>query len=139
MGEKIRPSEEINSVEKEKSPEHHPSYEEIKSKIFEFVAGRSCVEGRLLEDERGLYLLDITTEPDEDGYTAEYSYSRKGPQPKGRCPVETKIHVTNYKNYFPVSGESVAMYNYETGKWENHALWISPPPFEVGKSRIGIH
>jgi hypothetical protein len=139
MGEKMGlGEEEIKRVEKEKNLEGHPSEEQVRSKVLEFVEGRQYTEGRTLKDENGVYLFEIITVRDDEGYSLEYSYSRKGPQPKDRCPVATVVHVTNYKDDFPIDGESVAKFIYEKGEWENHPKWVFPPPFIIGESRIGV-
>lgn len=80
--------------------------EEI-STVFERLTGiREHTEVRKLEDERGIYLWEISITT-ENGHT-EYEYNRAGPNPKGRG-LQTAVYATYYDNDgIPISGSSVA-------------------------------
>lgn len=94
--------------------EHIPTLEEVLS-LFSELTGNEFEEVRRLEDEKGLYLLEIVIPGDLPDETIEYAYMRKGRHEKGQTSA-TVIHVTYYKNDIPISGTSVA--EYIEGKWK---------------------
>ena len=127
MGEKIRPSEEINSIEKEKNPERFPTAEEVKALIKEYVGSKNVIEkrGRIREYGDGLRLLEVVVEWDRpEGGTIEYTYQRKEAKnpdsPEGSATI-TGIYVTFYdKDDYPYNGYTLA--DYMKGEWVSTGL-----------------
>lgn len=91
-----------------------PNAEEVHS-VFKEAIGKEYKEVRKLEDEQGLYLLEVVVPGEVEGEVAEYNYMRKGRYPEGQTSA-TEIHVTYYVNGTPISGTSIA--RYVDGKWE---------------------
>ncbi len=83
-----------------------PTEAEVRELFLELVEGKSFVEVRKLEDDKGIYLWDI--EVHEEAETKEYSYVRKGSHanPPGKI-VQTAIHFTSYTDGMPTAGQSV--------------------------------
>ena len=98
----------------ESEPEHIPTPEEVRS-VFSELIGKEYSEKRKLEDEKGLYTLEVEALGDLEGEVNEYAYMRKGCYPEGAITV-TEIHVTYYVNGAPISGTSAAPY--VEGKWK---------------------
>ena len=98
----------------EKGPEPIPTQEEVRS-IFERLVGeKKYTEMRKLEDNRGLYLWEISIL--EEGGNVEYSYMRKGQYKEGSA-METVIDVVFLDSEnIPVGGHSVA--KLINGSWE---------------------
>jgi hypothetical protein len=98
----------------EKEPESIPDIKEVLAIIEPLLKGAEHETVRQLEDEQGLYLLEIKI-PGEDGDT-EYSYMRKGRYPEGKA-MTTTIHVTFFDGTgFPVGGHSIA--KHREGEWK---------------------
>ena len=97
----------------EERTESIPTPEEVRSVFEQLTEMKEFKEVRKREDEKGLYLWDITI-PGEGGET-EYSYMRQGRYPEGQASA-TAIHVTFFdKEGFPVGGYSVA--KFIDGEW----------------------
>ena len=94
--------------------ERIPSLEDVLS-IFDKLTEEKYKEVRRLEDEKGLYLLEIVVPGDLPDEITEYAYMRKGRHKEGQIS-ETGIHATFYENNMPISGKEVARYVEE--KWE---------------------
>src|SRR6185503_12433279 len=92
----------------ESEPEHIPTPEEVHS-VFRELIRKEYSEKRKLEDEKGLYILEVEAPGDSEGEVNEYAYMRKGRHPEGEISV-TEIHVTFYENGAPVSGTSAARF-----------------------------
>ncbi len=103
---------ENNSFESES--EHIPTPEEVHS-VFSELIGKKYSEKRKLEDEEGLYILEVVALGDSEGEVNEYAYMRKGRYPEGAITA-TEIHVTYYVDGVPISGTSAA--RYVEGKWK---------------------
>ena len=103
---------EHNPNELEQAPEHIPSAEEVGELFAQLLLGEAYTETKRLEDERGLYRLDVTLE----GGGAEYSYMRKSDHPGAGWSADTVINVILYnKDGMPISGSSVA--KCDNGNW----------------------
>ena len=102
-----------NSFESE--AERIPTSEEVYSALGELTE-KECTETRRLEDEKGVYLLEVTVPGDAEGEVIEYSYMRKGVHSKNLQSLESSIHVTYYKDGMPISGTSAA--RFVEGSWE---------------------
>jgi hypothetical protein len=107
-------------MRKEKEPnlseaelEYIPTSEEIHS-IFRELIGIEYKEVRKLEDEQGLYLLEVVIPGEKEGEETRYEYMRKGHYKEG-ASLSTEIHVAYYENSVPVGGTSAA--RYFDGKW----------------------
>lgn len=107
-------------MEKEKGPnlsetesEHIPTSEEIHS-VFQELIGKKYKEVRKLEDEQGLYLLEIVIPGEKEDEETRYEYMRKGRYKEG-ASLSTEIHVVYYENGNAVGGTSAA--RYIDGKW----------------------
>jgi hypothetical protein len=90
----------------ETKKEHIPTAEEVHS-IFKKLTEKEYKEARKLEDEKGLYLFEITVPGDSDNIVVEYAYMRKGKHKEG-ASLATEVHVTYYDDGMPVSGTSAA-------------------------------
>lgn len=97
----------------EKNRDHTPTPEEVHS-VFRELVGGDYKLGRMLGDDRGLYLLEITVPGEAPGETIEYAYMRTGHYKEGGI-ISTEIHVTYYINGEPISGTSAA--RCIDGKW----------------------
>ncbi len=86
--------------------EHIPTPEELNA-MFKELIKKEYTEVRKREDEKGLYLLEVTIPGESEGEIIEYAYMRKGRYPEGESS-ENEIHVTYYKNDIPISGTSAA-------------------------------
>ena len=93
----------------ESGAERIPTPEEMYS-MFGELTKKEYTETRELEDEKGIYLLEVTVPGDEQGEVIEYSYMRKGVHSKRMQSLETVIHVTYYKDGSPISGTSAARF-----------------------------
>jgi hypothetical protein len=98
----------------ERKPEHIPTLEEVHS-VFKELTNQEYKEVRKCEDEKGLYLLEITVPGDSPDEVTEYTYMRQGHYPEGQSAT-TEIHVVYYKNNIPISGTSAA--RYVEGNWK---------------------
>ena len=97
----------------EEGQESIPTPEEVMSVFEQLIGAKEFKEVRKLEDEKGLYLWDITIS-EENGET-EYSYMRQGHYSEGQASA-TAIHVTFFdKEGFPAGGYSVA--KFVDGEW----------------------
>ena len=94
------------------------SLEEIKNQIERFVNQENLEKPRVLEDEKGVYLYEVTV-VDEKGDASVYAYRRKGDFREFVSP--TVIDVT----YYSGSGEEAVLcggttlsdYNKEADEW----------------------
>ena len=102
----------MNQNPLEKSPEHVPTPEEVRS-IFKKLTEKEYTEVRRVEDGKGLYLFDITVSGELEGEVTEYSY-RRGQTGADKHLVDA-IQVTYYENGIPISGTTVA--EIVNGKW----------------------
>lgn len=106
------PEREPNQFEQE--PERIPTAEEVQEALREFI-GKDFEVKRTLEDEQGLYILEVETPGDAEGEVIEYAYMRKGSYPEGAITA-TEIHVTYYVDGEAISGTSFA--KFVDNKWE---------------------
>jgi hypothetical protein len=104
--------EKMNSSETES--EHVPTIEEVQAVLKELI-GDQYTEVRRGEDERGLYLLDVTIPGEKDGELTGYEYMRAGRYPEGNA-LETAIEIVYYENEIPVGGTIAA--KYLNGEWK---------------------
>lgn len=98
---------------KKESLEHIPTLEEVRS-IFRRLTEKRFKEVRKINDEKGLYLFDITVPGKLKGEVTEYSY-RRGQTDKHANPIDS-IQVTFYEYDRPVSGTTVA--EIVDGEWK---------------------
>ena len=95
----------------EKKQEHIPTFEEL-NLVFKELTEKEYKEVRKCEDEKGVYLLEITVPGDLEGEIIEYTYMRRGRYQEGESSA-TEIFVTYYKDEIPISGTSAARYSEE--------------------------
>ncbi len=76
--------------------------------LIESLIGNNYEVIRRLQDENGLYMLDIKT-IDESGDDVVYTYTREGVYPEG-FSSETVVDVIFYMGELPVGGRSVAKF-----------------------------
>lgn len=81
--------------------------------IFESIIQGKYEILRGLEDENGLYILDVKT-VDESGDIVMYTYIRAGKYPEGSS-LETVIDVIFYSGDIPVGGHPIT--KYKNGEW----------------------
>lgn len=104
MNEKI-PSSSVEKIHNER---------EILNLLESIIQGEYEIL-RSLEDEDGLYILEVKT-TDESGDTVMYSYIRAGKYPEGSS-TETVIDVIFYDGDMQVGGHPIT--KYKEGKWVN--------------------
>ncbi|USN88552.1 MAG: hypothetical protein H6780_03640 [Candidatus Nomurabacteria bacterium] len=92
--------------------EKFPNEREILN-LFEEIIGGDFEISRQLEDEGGLYILEVRTK-DEIGDVVQYNYIRAGKYPEGSSS-ETVIDVIYYDGDIPVGGHPVK--KYKEGVW----------------------
>jgi hypothetical protein len=98
----------------EEDSEHIPTPEEVHAVFRELAGEKEYKETRKLEDEKGVYVLEIEVPGDDEGQVIEYAYMRKGSY--GNMGITaTEIHVTYYEDGRPISGTSAA--KFENGNW----------------------
>ncbi len=104
--------------------EANPTLEEVYALIREY-SSEEFTETRKLEDEKGVYLLEIEVPGKIDGEVYEYSYMRKGHY-DGKGITQTEVHITLYEEGVPVTGQLVS--RFVDGKWEDKlsTKWNDP-------------
>lgn len=100
----------------EKGPERILTKEEVMEVIARYAENTTFV--RELSDEQGLYLLEVKIEGKKSGEIIQYEYMRKGRFPNHNEASETAVCVVYYKDEVPMGGDKIAVYNPETGEWE---------------------
>ena len=102
----------------EGQPERIPSETEVREKLMEYIGSAEYTERRKLENEAGIYLLELVV-TNADGSTAEYQYQRKGQFP-GRKEVgfTTIDSFTFDESGFATGGEPLFRLG-ENGVWES--------------------
>lgn len=93
-----------NSESIENSNEKFPNEREVLN-LFEDIIGGDFEIVRNLEDENGLYLLEVESK-DEAGDKVLHTYMRAGSYPEGSS-LESRIDVVFYSGDIPVGGRSV--------------------------------
>lgn len=96
----------------ESGPEKHPTEREVLNIFESLIQGEFVVE-RSLEDENGLYLLEVQT-VDEAGDKVLYTYMRAGEYQEGSS-ADTAIAVIFYSDGIPVGGHAIQ--KYRDGAW----------------------
>lgn len=82
--------------------------------LFEEIIGNGEYEIlRSLEDEQGLYMLEVQT-TDESNDIVLYQYVRAGKHPEGSS-AETAIDVVYYSGDMPVGGRAIK--KFKDGEW----------------------
>lgn len=99
----------------EQESEHIPTPEEVRSVLQELI-GKEYREVRRIDDEKGLYLLEVEVPGESKDETIEFAYMRKGRYEGNNAITETEIHVTYFENGVPISGTSAA--RYVEGRWK---------------------
>ena len=105
----------MNEGEPKIEAEHIPTPEELFS-VFQELTEKEYTEIRRREDEKGIYLLEITVPGELEGEVIEYAYIRKGKYKECETSAIGEINVTYYKDNFPISGTSAA--RYIDGAWK---------------------
>jgi hypothetical protein len=99
----------------EQAPERIPTLEEVFS-IIKSLTEKETTEVRRLEDEDGVYLLEVTVPGDTENEVEEFGYMRKGNWGSKGKTTMTEIHLTYYTDGFPVGGKEVA--RFINDEWE---------------------
>lgn len=103
-----------------KSPEAQSekilSSEEVLEALSQHAEGFTL--SRELSDEKGVYLREIEVQGEKEGEVVEYQYMRKGMHSNHNQSSETVIRVTYYQDGIPVTGETVARFDEQTGQWK---------------------
>ena len=110
------PQQVVPQAQAEKGPERIPSREEVLAIIGRFAEGAVVVKER--SDEQGLYLLEAEVKGEKPGETTEYSYMRKG-EFGNNSSQATKVNAVFYADGMPISGDSLAICDPETGEWRD--------------------
>jgi len=90
-----------------------PTAEQV-LEVIERLIGKECKEKRRIEDNLGLYILEIETPGTGPGDIDEYEYRRKKSFAEND-QTETEICVTYYLEGVPTAGQDVG--KYINGKW----------------------
>ncbi|MFA5791437.1 MAG: hypothetical protein WC884_00145 [Candidatus Paceibacterota bacterium] len=112
------PDAKKNAPAAEKSPDHILSREEV-IEVLSRYAERGVIT-RELSNEDGIYLLEMTTEGPQVGETTEFTYRRMGTYPNKIQSPETLIEAAYYQDGFPISADTLATYNPQTGTWTHY-------------------
>lgn len=92
--------------------EHSLTFEEVLSAFEQVIGlGKIYLITKTLDDDKGLYELEIGIAGDVEGEKTEYEYRRKF----GVSQIP-EIHVAYYEDGDPVGGTSVA--RYIDGEWK---------------------
>jgi hypothetical protein len=97
----------------ESSAERFPNEREVLN-LLEDIIGGDFEIGRTLENEEGLYLLEVHT-TDETGDPVTYMYKKVGAYPESQS-ARTAIEVVYYNGDIPCGGDTVAIL--ENGVWD---------------------
>jgi hypothetical protein len=97
----------------ENNLERNPNEREVLN-VMEAIVGTEFTLVQRLEDESGIYVLDIET-VDEVGEKVQYQYIRAGTYPGGYSSAETVIDVVYFVGDMPVGGRPVK--KYIQGEW----------------------
>ena len=100
----------------ENGAEQFPNEREVLN-LFEEITGGDFEIVRSLEDENGLYILEVQR-TDEAGDIEQYNYIREGKYPEASSR-ETVIDVVFLSDGIPVGGHPVK--KYEGGVWVDEA------------------
>lgn len=85
-----------------------PTPEEIETVLRELIGTeKKYTETKRLEDDNGLYYLDVEIPGEQPGEMIEYGYQRKGRFGMDQSSV-TCITVTYYQDGIPISGTTAA-------------------------------
>jgi hypothetical protein len=95
----------------ETKSEHIPTEEEINA-IFKELTNEEYKEVRRIEDEQGLYVLEIAIPGEKEGEIIQYEYIRRGPH-REQTDTDIEIHVVYYEDGIPVHGTSAARFTDE--------------------------
>lgn len=96
----------------EDGAEKFPNEREVLN-LFEEIIGENFEIFRSLEDENGVYMLEVRA-TDESGDLVQYNYIRAGKYPEGSS-LETVIDVIFYSGDMPVGGHPLKKYT--DGQW----------------------
>jgi hypothetical protein len=100
----------------ERGPEKILTSEEVLHALSRYAEGFTV--GRELSDEKGVYLREVTVPGEKEGNFTEYQYKRKVGHGTNRSTI-TSINAIYYQNGIPLSGDTVSVFNEETGQWED--------------------
>jgi hypothetical protein len=95
-----------------------PTQNDVFNKISDFVPVAKTT--REVKDGIGLAILEMRDTGESEGTFSEFIYTRKGVSHAHSPETETSIRVAYYENGIPVGGTTLALWNEETGEWENH-------------------
>jgi hypothetical protein len=95
--------------------ERFPTDGEVTRKIEAYLGERQYNEVRKLEDEKGMYFLELTS-VDKDGDLMFVYYKRVGNYGKNMLSTETVIEVTYTFAGEEMGGDTVA--RWEGGEWK---------------------
>jgi hypothetical protein len=104
-----------DSNKAEESSERILSSEEVTKALSEYVEGYTLTKER--SDEQGVYLREVEVKGEKEGEVTEYQYIRKGYYPNNIGSLETRINVIYFQDGVPIRGDSIAVFNDETGEW----------------------
>jgi hypothetical protein len=92
------------------------SREEILAILEKHV--QASTPGRELSDEKGIYLLEVTTDGENPGEINEYRFQRKGNFGENQS-LNTVLQIAYYDaDGIPEGGRTLQTYNEDTGSWE---------------------
>lgn len=99
----------MNQKNFELKSEHFPSKEIVLDGISKHAEGLELDVTKELSDDTGVYFLEMTSRnPDSEGYTREYAYSRKSLKTGEGLPP--KVYVAYFKDGIPVGGGEVCSF-----------------------------
>ena len=101
-----------NTHDIENQAEHNPNEREVLN-IFEGIIGTDYEVLRSLDDEQGLYMLEVRVKGD-DGDWIQYNYIKAGKYPEGSSS-ETVIDVIFFDGDMPAGGHPIS--KYVNGEW----------------------
>lgn len=96
------------------TPEYIPKPEEVLAVVAR-LTDKEIIEVRREKDDKGLCLLEVRVNGDNEGEVTEYTYRREGQGGTAWTNEIDSAHYLDYESGIPISGDCVA--KYEDGDW----------------------
>ncbi len=118
----LNPQEENKEVKLESDVEHILSRKEIMEILATYTEVVGVVTRELFDEQKIVYLLEVTIEGPQEGETTEFTYRRAGTYPNKVRSPETLIEAAYYQDGFPVSADTLATYDPKARTWKHNPI-----------------